>query len=1048
MSEVGQAIGTIVGGVIGFVIGGPAGAVRGAALGYSLTAPRPESSSPTYSFGTKYNTASQTIPIPVCYGKNLVAGNTIFKNVHGSNDEEMDIQIAVSGGPIQSITAIKADEVDITTNSAVRLGDRIQADNPLKTFFNDAQKFPLTAYISTSLTADENLSGNPTITSIVEGRKIQVYNGSTWVEEYSQNPAFATLDALRNSVYGAGWPDEKLDLQSFIDEAAYCDELIDDGSGGQEKRFQLDYVIDYSQDFISHLEEMLLTFRGFLTYNQGVIGLKIEKPDETPVQDFDMSNIVAGSFVYRQAKREERLNKAIVNFTDETDNFEAQGVYASLDGDIQRRGLIEGSFDLYGVNRASQAGRMAWFFQRKTFFSPITCEFRAGIDSIHCMAGDVVNLSHDVPGWDKKLFRILTIREAENDEMSIVAQEYNVAVYGEDGVVQQVKRDTSLPSPFDPPASVTNIQLTEGYRQLKDGTYLPAIEVTWSLPTVATFWRRANVFLSDDSGNTWETIGTTSFNRFVIQSGLETETYTVKVQSENSNGIKEDFDSAPTANITIEGKSVLGVTPVIESVTGGLRGLTVVMSEASNVDWAGYELYVDTTSGFTPSSSNFADKGKKRVLNAGGLDAGKTYYVKARMYDESSNFSNYVESSGIADGETVSSTIVIAASDSSDKGKAGADFVCDGTADNVEVTDAIASLPAGGGKIVLLEGNYYSIISNFELTKNNVIFEGQGQSTIWNLASTGAQFIVNANNITFTDITIDGGSLASTVGSKIQNGKTNIKYNNVIFSNLSTGINNYSTATSLGNIEIRGCTFDNNSFDSINISIPAVKIIIKDNTFTNMGGDAIDLDETKDLLIERNIIDTGAGRGITLLKVEIANIYNNIIRNVDSIGISYSDYEINERICNIVNNDLYRCGYGINGTGSSVGIYIRTGGDKFNCSGNTIKYSGFHGIHVYSSGNGAIHDNKTIGNDGSGIYAMSSSNPSIQHNICRKTGIDSIVQSNGIWIHGGTIKALISNNDCYQGGSSNGIGIYYTVTDTNFGAGNRNNDGTWSTTPN
>jgi len=49
-------------------------------------------------------------------------------------------------------------------------------------------------------------------------------------------------------------------------------------------------------------------------------------------------------------------------------------------------------------------------------------------------------------------------------------------------------------------------------------------------------------------------------------------------------------------------------------------------------------------------------------------------------------------------------TFVIAASDS--QNKRDADYHCDGTADDVQIQAAIDALPAGGGKVFLLEGTY------------------------------------------------------------------------------------------------------------------------------------------------------------------------------------------------------------------------------------------------------------------------------------------------------------------------------------------------------
>jgi len=51
-------------------------------------------------------------------------------------------------------------------------------------------------------------------------------------------------------------------------------------------------------------------------------------------------------------------------------------------------------------------------------------------------------------------------------------------------------------------------------------------------------------------------------------------------------------------------------------------------------------------------------------------------------------------------------TFVIAASDASAQSKAQADYVCDGTADQVQIQAAIDALPANGGKVVLSEGIY------------------------------------------------------------------------------------------------------------------------------------------------------------------------------------------------------------------------------------------------------------------------------------------------------------------------------------------------------
>jgi len=65
-------------------------------------------------------------------------------------------------------------------------------------------------------------------------------------------------------------------------------------------------------------------------------------------------------------------------------------------------------------------------------------------------------------------------------------------------------------------------------------------------------------------------------------------------------------------------------------------------------------------------------------------------------------------SADLVDGYQVAriATYVVAASDAPAHAKAQADYVCDGTADNVEIQAAIDALPSGGGKVVLSEGKF------------------------------------------------------------------------------------------------------------------------------------------------------------------------------------------------------------------------------------------------------------------------------------------------------------------------------------------------------
>ena len=68
------------------------------------------------------------------------------------------------------------------------------------------------------------------------------------------------------------------------------------------------------------------------------------------------------------------------------------------------------------------------------------------------------------------------------------------------------------------------------------------------------------------------------------------------------------------------------------------------------------------------------------------------------------------------------------------------DYLCDGTADDVEINAAIQALPSTGGEIVILDGTY-NITATIAMNKDNTKLSGNGAATIlkrmWNSSTIG-----------------------------------------------------------------------------------------------------------------------------------------------------------------------------------------------------------------------------------------------------------------------------------------------------------------------
>lgn len=104
-----------------------------------------------------------------------------------------------------------------------------------------------------------------------------------------------------------------------------------------------------------------------------------------------------------------------------------------------------------------------------------------------------------------------------------------------------------------------------------------------------------------------------------------------------------------------------------------------------------------------------------------------------------------------------------------------ANYVCNGTADEVQIQSAIdAAVTAGGGEVVLLQGQFN--LTSSVLMKSNVSLRGISRSgTILRVAidlSASVVSIAGASNLTLKSLTINGNNalVAPTFGDNIRNG--------------------------------------------------------------------------------------------------------------------------------------------------------------------------------------------------------------------------------------------------------------------------------------
>ncbi len=266
------------------------------------------------------------------------------------------------------------------------------------------------------------------------------------------------------------------------------------------------------------------------------------------------------------------------------------------------------------------------------------------------------------------------------------------------------------------------------------------------------------------------------------------------------------------------------------------------------------------------------------------------------------------------------------------------DYNCDGTADEVEINDALSNLPSTGG-IVLLKKGTYNIAGSIDMLKSNVVLQGEGKATKIFLSNSANVDMIRVGNGTtivndcvVENMTVDGNRANQTsLGSPV-----------IIWGSSGT--------KALRNI-VRGCRLTNCLSDCLKV-IYADKGIIQNNVIEeNTGGAGIGIfssSQTNDII--GNVLIHNA-YGI----YSSAN-YNNIVGNVLVDNTAYGVYINGVVNCNVSANWFGSIAY------FQTGVYLAANAARNTITGNTF-YQPYRAIF-------AAADANVIGNtiSGNSIY--------------------------------------------------------------------------------
>lgn len=416
--------------------------------------------------------------------------------------------------------------------------------------------YPSMAYVDGSIKWCEEVgSGNPTVTMLVDGRTL--YDPRIRATRFSKNPALVLMDYMTNPVYGAGQyiTKEMLDMDSFIDVANYCDELVyyenQFGHMVEEPRYEIDLTLMERRSHLDNIKDILKCFAGFIVFSNDKICLRVERK-QTPVYHFDKDNIVEKSLAYKGAGIDQSPNKLLMTYIEPALDYNAVRVIVEdsvnqLPPPIGRGRAVEQEIQLAGVARQSQALRLGKIYRDIIRLCPITVTFKTGAMAMHLEPGDIITLTKsfiDENGVEQNIFdrfqcRIIEIRE-EHGTYEITARQYNPSIYDDKhGATLKPLDVLAYNKPVKlTPTNVERVPYAQAdvrFVQSTAGVGRYDLIISWQIPD-GNYSKGRLSYKAKDVNSEWvlagdfETVGT-------IYNVMYGKSYDIKIETVDSKGI-------------------------------------------------------------------------------------------------------------------------------------------------------------------------------------------------------------------------------------------------------------------------------------------------------------------------------------------------------------------------------------------------------------------------------------------------------------------------------------------------------------------------------
>ena len=223
---------------------------------------------------------------------------------------------------------------------------------------------------------------------------------------WTNDPAWILYDLLTNTRYGAGVPESTLDKYDFFAISKYCNEMVPNGKGGDERRFSCNILINSRDEVYNVIQQLTAIFRGIAYYGVGTLQLLQDKPTDSQYL-LGPSNVVDGIFQYQGTSQKARHTVACVAWQSYDTLGDIEYEYVEDADAIAKYGIIKKDIKAIGCYSQGQAHRIGLWTLKSEQALTETCNFSVAIESgIVLRPGTVVDIADPVKSGVRRSGRI------------------------------------------------------------------------------------------------------------------------------------------------------------------------------------------------------------------------------------------------------------------------------------------------------------------------------------------------------------------------------------------------------------------------------------------------------------------------------------------------------------------------------------------------------------------------------------------------------------------------------------------------------------------